>query len=73
MNKEQVDSNTREDSAQVDAIPAKVRTYIYSLVQPVSALLSAYGIVNDATAALWVGLAGAVLGAGTAIAYRPTR
>jgi hypothetical protein len=56
-----------------DFIPPKVRTYIYGLLQPVSALVTAYGIVDDVKAALWVGLAASLLGTGTAIAYRPTR
>lgn len=59
--------------AKGDLIPAKVRTYIYGLVQPVGALLSFYGIVADEALPLWAGLATAVLGGGVAIAYRPTR
>lgn len=55
-----------------DFIPPKVRTFIYSIVDPVAKLLVAYGIVEDAKVALWVGLAGSLLGMGTAIAYRPT-
>lgn len=39
-----------------------VRTYLYSLLAPVVALLIGYGLVSEQHASLWVGLAAAVLG-----------
>lgn len=55
------------------AIPAHVRSYAYSVLLAAVPILIVYGILDEATAALWVGLAGAVLGLGTAVTYRPTR
>ena len=39
-----------------------VRARLYALIAPVAALLVGYGIVSEAQAALWIGLATAVLG-----------
>lgn len=56
-----------------DLIPASVRTWIYGIVTAAIPLLSAYGIISEHTAPLWVALAAAILASGTALAYRPTR
>lgn len=54
-------------------IPPAVRTWLYGVVLALIPLATAYGIVRDEDAPLWVALAGAVLSTGTALAYRPTR
>lgn len=57
-------------------LPERVRTYIYTLGTPISALLVFYGLLTDQAASLWLGLLGAVLqvGEGTVAALnRPTK
>lgn len=39
-----------------------VRSYLYTLLAPVVALLVFYGVVSDAAAPLWIGVLTAVLG-----------
>lgn len=56
-----------------DLIPPAVRTWLYAVTTAVGPLLIAYGVVDDQTWPIWLGLAGAFLGTGTALAYRPTR
>lgn len=46
----------------------KTRAYIYRVLGAASPLSTAYGITNEVTAALWLGLAAAVLGLGLAVA-----
>jgi hypothetical protein len=41
------------------------RARIYQISAALTPILVSYGLVNDGEAALWLGLAGAVLGAGT--------
>ena len=54
-------------------IPPAVRTWIYTILTPLSALLVFYGAVSESEVALWVALVTATIQGGTAIAYRPTR
>lgn len=53
-------------------IPAKLRRYLYPVLLAVVALLGGYGIIADSMAPLWGALAAALLGTGTATAYRPS-
>lgn len=39
-----------------------VRAYIYTILVPLSALLVVYGILDDQTVTLWLGIASAILG-----------
>lgn len=56
-----------------DLIPPAIRTWLYGIATAIIPLLSAYGIISEQNAPLWVALAGAILATGTALAYRPTR
>lgn len=58
---------------KTDLIPAPVRSWLYAIATALIPLLSAYGIISEQTAPLWIALAGAVLATSTALAYRPTR
>lgn len=49
------------------------RGWLYRVVTAVALLLAGYGIVSESDLPLWLGLAGAVLGTGTASVYSPTR
>ena len=44
----------------------KTRAYIYRVLTATVPLVTAYGIIDQRTAALWLGLAGAILGTGLA-------
>lgn len=48
-----------------------VRTWLYGVVLAVIALLGGYGLITDSVAPLWVALAAALLGQGTAMAHTP--
>ena len=53
-----------------------VRTWIYSVVTAVLAIIAAYGLVSADEVPLWLTLAAALLGlgaSGTATAFRPTK
>jgi hypothetical protein len=54
-------------------LPPALRSWIYSVLTPVGALVAFYGIASDEEVALWIGLAFSVIHGGTAIAYRPTK
>lgn len=54
-------------------VPARVRDYAYPILLAAAPLAVIYGLTTEAEAAAWVGLGGAVLGLGTATAYRPAR
>ncbi|MBM9432326.1 phage holin [Flaviflexus equikiangi] len=54
-------------------IPAHVRDWLYPVLLAAIALLGGYGFIAEDTLPLWVALAGALLGVGTATAYRPGR
>lgn len=47
------------------------RTWLYGVVLAVIALLGGYGLITDSIAPLWVALAAALLGQGTAMAHTP--
>ncbi len=47
------------------------RTWLYGVVLAVIALLGGYGLITDTIAPLWVALAAALLGQGTAMAHTP--
>lgn len=49
------------------------RAYLYRVLLAVQPLVTAYGIVDDQQAALWVGIAAAVLGIGLAVANTSTK
>lgn len=51
----------------------QVRAWIYRVLVAAQPLVTAYGIVTETEAALWLGLAAAVLGIGMAAANTPTR
>ena len=54
-------------------IPAHVRDWLYPVVVAVVALAGGYGLIADEMIPLWIALAAAILGTGTATAYRPGR
>lgn len=56
-----------------EIIPAQIRTWLYGMITAAIPLLSAYGIISEQVAPLWVALGAALLGTTTAFAYRPTR
>lgn len=62
-----------ETETITELIPPPVRSWLYAIVTALIPLLSAYGIISEQTAPLWIALAGAILATGTALAYRPTR
>jgi len=45
-------------------IPEKTRAWIYRITTALVPVLTGYGVIEDSKAALWLGLAGAVLGFG---------
>jgi hypothetical protein len=53
------------------SIPQHVRAEIYRVATVVLPLLTAYGVVKDADAALWVGALGALLVPGLAAVNTP--
>lgn len=53
-------------------IPEHVRAYIYRVLVALQPILTVYGIVDDRAAALWLGLAAAILGLGLATANTST-
>lgn len=54
-------------------IPPAVRDWLYPVALAVIALLGGYGLVAEQMIPLWIALAAALLGTGTATAYRPSR
>lgn len=54
-------------------IPAHVRDWLYPIVVAIVALAGGYGLIADEMIPLWIALAAAILGTGTATAYRPGR
>lgn len=54
-------------------IPPGVRDRLYPTALAVVALLGGYGLISEQQAPLWAALAFALLGTGTATAYRPSR
>lgn len=50
-----------------------VRQWLYGIITAAVPILIAYGVVESADAALWVALAAAVLGTGTAVLHTNTR
>lgn len=67
------ETESPETESITELIPPPVRSWLYAIVTAIIPLLSAYGVISDQTAPLWVALAGAILATGTALAYRPTR
>ena len=67
------ESESPETESITELIPPPVRSWLYGIVTALIPLLSAYGVISDQTAPLWIALAGAILATGTALAYRPTR
>ncbi len=57
----------------VSWLTPQVRTWVYGVLTCAVPLLIAYGILDEVTAALWLALAGAVLGLGTAYMHTPTK
>ena len=49
------------------------RAWLYRVVAAVIVLAAGYGLVSDSQTALWLGLAAALLGTGTAVANTPRR
>ena len=56
-----------------EVIPPRWRDYLYPIALTVVALLGSYGVIEGEQVAVWGALAAAVLGVGTATAYRPSR
>lgn len=56
-----------------DVVPPRWRNYLYPIALAGGLLAAGYGYVTDEQAALWVGLAAALLGNSAATAYRPSK
>lgn len=54
-------------------IPPHIRNWLYPIATAAVALLGGYGIIEQQHEALWIALAAAVLGTGTATVYRPSK
>lgn len=54
-------------------IPPRWRDWLYPIALAALALLGGYGVIEGEKVALWAALIAAVLGLGTATAYRPSR
>lgn len=54
-------------------IPPRIRDWLYPVVLAVVALLGGYGIIEEEMTPLWIAFAAAILGTGTATAYRPSK
>lgn len=50
-------------------LPYSVRVYLYRILLALTPILTTYGVMAEQHAALWAGLASAILGLGTATAY----
>lgn len=48
-------------------IPERTRAWIYRIATALVPVLTGYGVVEESKAALWLGLAGAVLGFGASL------
>lgn len=48
------------------------RAWLYRVMLALGLLAAGYGLVSDTELPLWLGLAGALLGTGTATVYTPT-
>ena len=59
-------------ASPVDFVPEETRSWLYGVALAVGPLLVAAGKVSENEWALWIGVIVAVLGLGTATAYRPT-
>jgi hypothetical protein len=59
-------------SEKLKGIPESTRAYFYRVVLALIPIATAYGIVSDSTAPLFVGLASAVLSTGLATANTST-
>ncbi len=54
-------------------MPESTRAYIYRVLVVAQPLATAYGIIDDQKAALWLALAAAVLGLGLAVKNTSTK
>ncbi|MGC0144770.1 phage holin [Pseudactinotalea sp. Z1732] len=52
-------------------IPARVRDWLYPVALAALAVAGGYGLLSESEIALWGALVAALLGLGTATAYRP--
>lgn len=57
----------------VEWLTPTVRAWAYSVVIAIIAILGGYGVITDTLAPLWVALAAALLGQGSALAHTPKR
>lgn len=53
------------DPVDESIIPEKTRAWIYRISLALVPVLTGYGVIAESKAALWVGLAGAILGFST--------
>ena len=58
-----------EDRTLVSWLTPEVRRYLYGVLTALVPILIAYGVIDAQQAALWVALALAILGLGTATAH----
>lgn len=63
----------RHRARRTAVVPPAVRSWLYGIATAGAPLLAAYGLVSEEVLPLWLALATAVIGTGTATAYRPTR
>lgn len=54
-------------------VPPRWRDYLYPIGLAVVGLLGGYGVIEDEQVPMWAALIMALLGLGTATAYRPSR
>lgn len=73
MGDHEADNSEVSTETITELIPPSVRSWLYGIATAIIPLLSAYGIISEQNAPLWIALAGALLATSTALAYRPTR
>ena len=56
----------------VSWLTPQVRRWVYGIITAAVPLLVVYGIIEAATAPLWLALAASILGTATAFAHTPT-
>ncbi len=63
----------KPDDPPFELLPKRARAYLYRVTASAGPLVTAYGIMDGKKWALWLGLASAVLGSGTAVVHTSTK
>lgn len=67
------DDVTPEPATLVDWLPPARRAHLYRIISAAAPLAAIYGALTEQALPLWIALAGAVLGTGTAAVHTPTK